>query len=116
MSEQMKIKETKTGEREEADVSLSKTAEAVEEAEAVMQFPMLFPIKVMGLASEGFKQTVEDIAKAHFEDFNNAGTEIEYSRTRKYMSVTVTVNARSRQQLDDAYRAFTANPQVKIVL
>lgn len=122
MREQTNIEESRPQteenlcERREAAVPVSKTAEAVEDAETVMQFPMLFPIKVMGLASEDFKKTVEGIAKAHFEDFNGDSTEVEYSRTRKYMSVTVTVNARSREQLDDAYRTFTANPQVKIVL
>ena len=90
--------------------------EAVEQAEEVMVFPMIFPIKVMGMASEGFKQLVFDIAKQHFEDFDESLSKVEYSRTCKYMSVTVTVNARSREQLDDAYRAYTSNPQVKYVL
>lgn len=32
------------------------------------------------------------------------------------MSVTVEVIARSKEQLDDLYRAYTSNPMVKIVL
>lgn len=90
--------------------------QAVDKTEEVMIFPMLFPIKVMGLSSESFKQLVFDIAKQHFEDFDESLSSVEYSRTRKYMSVTVTVNARSREQLDDAYRAYTSNPEVKYVL
>lgn len=120
MSEAKKLEDKRQQEAQmqniQAAAKVSTVAQAVEEAESVMKFPMLFPIKVMGLASESFKTTVEDIAKAHFDDFKGDATTVEYSRTRKYMSVTVTVNARSRAQLDEAYRAFTSNPLVKIVL
>ena len=90
--------------------------EAVETAEAVMKFPMDFPIKVMGLAVPGCPREVADIARAHFEDFDESLMETSFSRTRKYQSVTITVRARSREQLDDVYRALTSSPMVKIVL
>ena len=32
------------------------------------------------------------------------------------MSVTITVNAKSREQLDNMYRACTSNPVFKVVL
>lgn len=89
--------------------------EAVEDANEVMKFPMDFPIKVMGTASPSFPTTVADIARAHFEDFDEKTVEVRYSRTRKYMSVTVTVVARSREQLDSVYRAYHACPDVKFV-
>ena len=89
--------------------------EAVEEAEELMKFPMDFPIEVMGNNTPSFPQTVADIARAHFEDFDEKTIEVRYSRTRKYMSVTVTVVARSREQLDSVYRAFHACPEVKFV-
>lgn len=98
------------------DVETSKLEAAMEQAEAVMQFPMLFPIKVMGLASENFVALVEAIARLHFQDFNERLTKIEHSRTGKYVSVTVTVNAQSKEQLDAIYMDYTSRPEVKIVL
>ena len=89
---------------------------AVDEASSVMKFPMDFPIKVMGLAAPTFPKVVADIARLHCDDFDDSKTTVEYSRTRKYMSVTVEVIARSKEQLDDLYRAYTSNPMVKIVL
>jgi uncharacterized protein len=38
------------------------------------------------------------------------------SKDGNYLSVTATINATSRQQLDDLYRALTSHPLVKIVL
>ena len=66
--------------------------------------------------SKPFPKVVADIARLHCDDFDDSKTTVEYSRTRKYMSVTVEVIARSKEQLDDLYRAYTSNPMVKIVL
>lgn len=94
----------------------SKLECAMINAETVMQFPMSFPIKVMGLSSDHFETLVNSIAALHFPDFNERLTKIEYSKTGKYMSVTVTVNAQSKEQLDSVYLAYTSHPEVKIVL
>ena len=82
----------------------------------ILTFPQLFPMKLVGLTTEYFPTLVTDIAREHFDDFDESTIEIEYSRTRKYMSVTITVNAQSRQQLDDMYRDCTSNPVIKVVL
>ena len=86
--------------------------EAVEQSEALMKFPMEFPIKVMGDASPSFPKEIIGITKSHFEK----NVAVTWSRTRKYQCVTVTVTARSREQLDDMYRALTACPMVKYAL
>lgn len=90
--------------------------QADEKVEAIMNFPMDFPIKVIGLVKPGFLREVSDIAHAHFEDFDENLIETSFSRTRKYQSVTIIVRARSREQLDDVYRALTSSPMVKVVL
>ena len=38
------------------------------------------------------------------------------SKDGNYLSVAATINATSRQQLDDLYRALTSHPLVRIVL
>ena len=79
-------------------------------------FPTTFPIKVMGMRTDGFAQAVVDVVQQHAPDFDPATLELRTSKEGKYLSVTATVNATSREQLDKMYLALTAHPWVKIVL
>jgi hypothetical protein len=81
-----------------------------------LQFPTEFPIKVMGRRVEGFAQAIAEVVHAHAPDFDAATLEMRTSKDGNYLSVTATINATSRQQLDDLYRALTSHPLVKIVL
>ncbi|MGE0313317.1 MAG: YbeD family protein [Lautropia sp.] len=81
-----------------------------------MQFPMDFPVKVMGLATDGFADEIVAVVLAHAPDFDPATTEMRPSRTGRYLSLTTTIRATSRAQLDELYRALTAHPMVKIAL
>lgn len=84
--------------------------------EPVMKFPMMFPVKIMGLSTEEFKDTVLKITHEHFDDFDEKTLETDFSAKKKYMALTVTVNAKSREQLDNYYRALTSCPLVKYAL
>ena len=81
-----------------------------------LQFPTEFPIKVMGRRVEGFAQGIVEVVLAHAPDFDAATLEMRTSKDGNYLSVTATINATSREQLDDLYRALTSHPLVKIVL
>ena len=84
--------------------------------DSLIEYPSNFPIKVMGLNQEGFVHTVTTIAK-DFDPFFDASTvELRPSTGDKYMGVTITITATSREQLDNLYRALTSNPMVKVVL
>lgn len=85
-------------------------------ADELLDFPCDFPIKVMGAAREGFAQAVCDIVKKHAPDFDAATTEMRPSKGGNYLSLTCTVRAISRAQLDALYRELTSHPLVKIVL
>lgn len=82
----------------------------------VMQFPMDFPVKVMGLNEADFPDTVANIARTIFPNFDNSKTKIALSSNKKYISVNIVVHAESRAQLDDLYRAITSYPKVKVAL
>lgn len=82
----------------------------------VMQFPMDFPVKIMGLNNPAFPGIIRDLTTQHFADFNSNTITINYSKTKKYMAVSVVVNAKSKEQLDDFYRAVTSHPMVKVAL
>jgi hypothetical protein len=84
--------------------------------ESALEFPTAFPIKVMGKRADGFAQAIVDVVHRHAPDFDASTLEMRASREGNYLSVTATVNATSREQLDALYRDLTAHPMVKIVL
>ena len=84
--------------------------------ETLLQFPCDFPIKIMGERSDDFAQTVLDIVLTHAPDFQAASVEMRASKGGKYLSLTYTIRAQSKQQLDDLYRQLNAHPQVRMVL
>jgi putative lipoic acid-binding regulatory protein len=87
-----------------------------ENTESLLAFPTPFPIKIMGLTQAGFAQEVSEVVRAHAPDFDAATMEMRSSREGKYLSLTVTINATSRQQLDGLYQALCDHPMVKMVL
>jgi putative lipoic acid-binding regulatory protein len=76
----------------------------------------VFPIKVMGRTQDGFAQSILDVVHKHVPDFDAATLEMRASRAGKYLSLTCTVNATSRAQLDDLYRDLSSHPMVALVL
>ncbi len=85
-------------------------------SESLLVFPTEFPIKVMGRRVDEFAQTMVAVICAHAPDFDPATVEIRTSREGNYLSLTATINATSRQQLDELYRALSSHPLVKVVL
>jgi putative lipoic acid-binding regulatory protein len=81
-----------------------------------LEFPTDFPIKIMGRRVDGFAQAIVEVVKKHAPDFDAATLEMRTSKDGNYLSVTATIRATSRAQLDDLYRALTSHPLVKIVL
>jgi putative lipoic acid-binding regulatory protein len=83
---------------------------------SVLEFPCAFPIKIMGRTQAGFAQAVLTVVQKHAPDFDAASLEMRASKAGNWLSVTATVNATSREQLDDLYRELVAHPMVKVVL
>lgn len=83
---------------------------------SVLEFPCTFPIKIMGRTQDSFAQTVVEVVRKHAPDFDAATLEMRTSSAGNYLSVTATVNATSRDQLDDLYRELVAHPMVAMVL
>ena len=83
---------------------------------AGLTFPTEFPIKVMGRRVDGFAQAVVEVVQLHAPDFDASTLEMRTSKDGNYLSVTATIHATSREQLDDLYRALTSHPLVKVVL
>ncbi len=86
------------------------------EAPPLLAFPCEFPIKIMGLTQKGFAQAVIEIVARHAPDFDPATMEMRPSREGKYLSLTCTIRAVSREQLDALYRDLCDHPMVTMVL
>jgi uncharacterized protein len=82
----------------------------------LLAFPCEFPIKIMGLTQKGFAQAVIAVVARHAPDFDPATMEMRPSREGKYLSLTCTIRAVSREQLDALYRELCDHPMVTMVL
>jgi putative lipoic acid-binding regulatory protein len=82
----------------------------------LLEFPCEFPIKIMGGAVDGFAQAVLEVVLRHAPDFDAATMEMRPSKAGNYLSLTCTVRATSKAQLDALYRDLTSHPLIKVVL
>ncbi len=87
-----------------------------EQKDSLIDFPCDFPIKVFGVAQQGFAQAMAEAVQQHTPGFSAANIEMRASSGAKYLSLTCTVHVTSREQLDDIYRALSSHPMVKMVL
>ncbi len=85
-------------------------------ADALFEFPCRFPVKVMGERHEELQAQVIEVVRVHAPDLDEVDVMVRESSSGKYLSLTVTVNAQDRAQLDAIYLSLTSHPLVKIVL
>ncbi len=85
------------------------------DTETLFNFPCEFPIKVLGLAEADFNLFVEDIVRRHCPYFEATLTTRRFSSGGKYLSVTVTIMAQSRVQLDCLYSELSSQKRVMMV-
>ena len=88
----------------------------METPETLFEFPCEFPIKAVGETREGFIAAVIETVLLHAPNFDASTIEKRTSSGGKYTSLTCTINATSKAQVDDLYRALTAHSMVKVVL
>ena len=86
------------------------------DSDALFDFPCDFPIKIMGRRQEGFAQTIAELIVRHAPDFDVSTLEMRSSSGGNYLSLTCTVRATSRAQLDAIYGELTGHPMVVMAL
>jgi hypothetical protein len=84
--------------------------------ESALEFPCEFPVKAMGKTADDFDALVVSIVRKHVPEFNDGTVQSRLSRGGKYISVTVTINAQSQEQLDNLYMELSANERVLVAL
>jgi len=84
--------------------------------DTLLEFPCDFPLKIMGKAEETLTDVVVEIVTRHAPDFDSTRMEMRASSGGNYLSLTCTVIATSKPQLDALYMELTSHPLVKVVL
>jgi uncharacterized protein len=84
--------------------------------QSLIEYPSAFPIKVMGANVEGFFEAIVAVARNFDPLFDASAVERRPSSGGKYLGLTITITATSREQLDELYRTLTTHPMVKVVL
>ena len=80
--------------------------------ETIMEFPCQFPIKAMGKAEDDFDILIVGIIRNHVSDLSENAVKSRLSKEGKFVSITVTVEAESKQQLDKIYYDLTNHEKV----
>lgn len=84
--------------------------------ESVLEFPCRFPIKMMGRDTPEFRSTARALVEKHAGAVDDGAVQAASSRHGRFVSVTVTITATSREQLDAIYREVTAHEDVLMAL
>lgn len=84
--------------------------------ESLLTFPCEFPIKIMGRSGEDFEAEVIAIVRKHAPGLSETAISTRPSGKGNYVAVTVTVNATSKEQLDNIYLELNAHKSVVMTL
>lgn len=85
------------------------------EEESLLEFPCEFPIKAMGRCNTGFEAKSLEIVRRHAPDFDMDSMRLVASQKGNYLSATFTIQATSREQLDNLYHELTACEELLMV-
>lgn len=92
----------------------ARTAATAEDT--LFKFPTDFPVKIMGQASDDFRSLVLGIVTRHFGPLEPHRIEERPSANGRYLSITCTVYAHSKAELDALYMELTSCSQVLVAL
>ena len=94
----------------------SGTSPAAPREDTLFEFPTDFPVKIMGRASDEFRSLALGIVTRHFGELAPDRIEERPSSNAKYSSITCTVVAQNKAQLDALYMELTSCSQVLVAL
>ena len=93
-----------------------KSTSVKELTDSLIEYPCDFPLKIFGKQQSGFAQAVLEVVTKHDPGFLASSMEMRASKTAKYVSLTCTIRATSRVQLDAVYQDLCDHPMVTMVL
>ena len=81
-----------------------------------IEFPCLYPIKIIGIASTCFQDKVVAAVERHTGKLTADLIKVKPSRQQNYLSVTVTIAATGEDQLRNIFNELKTIESVKLVL
>lgn len=86
------------------------------ESDKLLQFPCSFPIKMMGRADAEFSDIAVRLVEQHVGKVAEDSIQTSKSRNGNFLSVTVTIDAQSQEQLDNIYNDLSNREEILVAL
>ena len=87
-----------------------------DEKETLLTFPCRFPVKMMGKDEPEFHEAALQLIEAHAGRVSPEDIRSAPSRNGNFVSVTITIDASSQEQLDKIYRDASENERIMVAL
>ena len=81
-----------------------------------IEFPCLYPIKIIGYAVDNFKELVTSRVEEHTGPIDSELVTVRSSRKNNYISVNITIAATGEEQLSKIFEDLKKIESVKMVL
>jgi len=81
-----------------------------------IEFPCLYPIKIIGVASIEFQTEIVTIVEKHAGKISSDLIELQVSKKSTYVSVRITIAATGVDQLQNLFDELKTHENVKMVL
>ena len=86
------------------------------EGETLLEFPCDFDVKAMGRSGDEFETAVIEIVCKHSGELKQDAVTTKQSSNGKFTSITVMIEATSKEQMDKLYLELTGHELVRYVL
>lgn len=84
--------------------------------ESLLKFPCDFTIKIVGAATDDFEIAALAIVRKHVPDMPDMVIQSRSSANGKYLALSVTIHATSKEQMDNIYQELSSSPHVLMAL
>jgi putative lipoic acid-binding regulatory protein len=84
--------------------------------ETLLEFPCDFPIKLMGKNTDEFAALAKSLVEQHAGTVDDNAIKSSVSKNNRFVSLTITITAHNKQQLDSIYQDATDHPEVLMAL
>lgn len=84
--------------------------------EALWEFPMDYPLKIMGEARLPMAAIVAEIIRRHVPDFDASSLTLQPSSKGTYVSIGALFRVDCKEQINGLYADLAAEPAIRMVL
>ena len=81
-----------------------------------IEYPIQFPLKVIGVDESDFETFVVEIVRRHVPELLEENIISEFSKNKKHRSVNFEFIAQSRAQMDALYAELSSHERVLMIL